>query len=79
MNAELLLPAALVVVPPRAELSFLLEALSEKDRGLLRVDLDATRERDDGYDVSKDDPLYGAGAQRLLGALLMQSQLRVLR
>jgi hypothetical protein len=79
MNRDVLLPASLISVPGPKELAHLADALKERERGLLRVELDAAVVRDDGFSVSQDVPLGGVGAERLLNAMLLQSQLRVLR
>ena len=79
MNREVLLPATRISVPFRRELAHLTDALKEKDRGLLKIDLDGSKVRDDGFSVSQDAPLYGAGAERLMNAVYMQRQLRVIR
>ncbi len=80
MNREVLLPSSLVSLPgTRKEFSSILAALKERDHGLLKVDLDGAAVRDDGFSVSQDVPLYGAGMERLANALCLQRQLRVLR
>jgi hypothetical protein len=79
MDREVLLPASLVSVPGPKELTHLVKALKERERGLLRVELDGDVVRNDGFTVSQDAPLGGVGVDRLVTALNSQSQLRVLR
>jgi hypothetical protein len=79
MNRDVLLPASLVSVPGPKDLAYLADALKERERGLLRIELDGKVVRDDGFSVNQDAPLGGVGVERLLNAMLLQSQLRVLR
>ena len=79
MQRQLQLPGSLVSIPPRAELSDLIAGIRERDQGLLRVDVDSTQVRDDGIFVKRDAMLGPSSTERLVLALMVQQNLRVLR